>query len=40
MIATPLAWRSDHEVSEHVNADLDVLVIVLGGHAGAIIDGR
>jgi uncharacterized cupin superfamily protein len=38
--ATLLAWPPGHEVAEHVNADLDVLVIVLGGHGTAIIDGQ
>ena len=38
--ATLLAWPPDHSVAEHVNAELDVLVIVLSGHGTAIIDGE
>jgi mannose-6-phosphate isomerase-like protein (cupin superfamily) len=38
--ATLLAWPSGHEVAEHVNGELDVLVIVLDGCGGAIIDGE
>jgi uncharacterized cupin superfamily protein len=38
--ATLLAWPSGHEIAEHVNAELDVLVIVLDGHGAAIIDGE
>ena len=38
--ATLLAWPPDHVVAEHVNAELDVLVIVLSGHGTAIIDGE
>jgi mannose-6-phosphate isomerase-like protein (cupin superfamily) len=37
--ATLLAWPPGHEVAEHVNAELDVLVIVLDGHGSATIDG-
>jgi quercetin dioxygenase-like cupin family protein len=35
-----LAWPPGHEVAEHLNADLDVLVIVLGGVGTAIVDGQ
>lgn len=38
--ATLLAWPAGHEVPEHLNPDLDVLIIVLGGHGTATIDGR
>ena len=38
--ATLLAWRPGHEVPEHVNEELDVLVIVLSGNGTAIIDGE
>ena len=37
--ATLLAWPPGGGVDEHVNAELDVLVVVLGGHGSAIIDG-
>ena len=38
--ATLLAWPPGHEVAEHVNGELDVLVIVLDGYGSAIIDGE
>jgi len=38
--ATLLAWQPGHEVAEHVNEDLDVLVIVLAGTGVVVIDGR
>jgi mannose-6-phosphate isomerase-like protein (cupin superfamily) len=38
--ATLLSWTPGHEVSEHVNGELDVLVIVLGGSGSAVIDGE
>ncbi len=38
--ATLLAWPPAHEVAEHVNEELDVLVVVLDGHGAAIIDGE
>ena len=38
--ATLLAWPPRHEVAEHVNEELDVLVVVLGGQGTAIIDGE
>jgi uncharacterized cupin superfamily protein len=37
--ATLLAWPPGHEVAEHVNAELDVLVVVLDGRGSAIVDG-
>jgi mannose-6-phosphate isomerase-like protein (cupin superfamily) len=38
--ATLLAWPPGHEVAEHVNGELDVLVVVVDGHGSAIIDGE
>jgi len=38
--ATLLAWPPRHEVVEHINAELDVLVIVLDGDGSAIVDGE
>ena len=38
--ATLLAWPGGHEVAEHVNAELDVLVVVLEGSAAVTVDGR
>ena len=38
--ATLLAWPAGHEVAEHVNAELDVLVVVLGGRGSVAIDGE
>lgn len=38
--ATLLAWPPGHEVAEEVNAELDVLVVVLDGHGSAVIDGE
>jgi mannose-6-phosphate isomerase-like protein (cupin superfamily) len=38
--ATLLAWPPGHEVAEHVNDELDVLVVVLGGQGSATIDGE
>ena len=37
--ATLLAWPAGHDVAEHVNAELDVLVVVLEGRGTAIVDG-
>ena len=37
--ATLLVWPADHQVPEHVNADLDVLVVVLEGSGVAVVDG-
>jgi mannose-6-phosphate isomerase-like protein (cupin superfamily) len=36
--ATLLAWPPGHEVAEHRNEELDVLLVVLGGQGNAIID--
>ena len=38
--ATLLSWSPGHEVAEHVNADLDVLVVVLEGSGVVRVDGR
>ena len=38
--ATLLAWPAGHVVAEHVNAELDVLVVVLDGAGSATVDGR
>jgi uncharacterized cupin superfamily protein len=38
--ATLLAWSPGHVVAEHVNGELDVLVVVLDGRGSAIIDGQ
>jgi len=38
--ATLLAWPPGHEVPEHVNDELDVLLIVLDGNGSATIDGE
>jgi mannose-6-phosphate isomerase-like protein (cupin superfamily) len=38
--ATLLAWPAGHEVAEHVNGELDVLLVVLDGHGSATIDGE
>jgi quercetin dioxygenase-like cupin family protein len=37
--ATLLSWPPGHEVPAHVNADLDVLVVVLTGRGVVMIDG-
>jgi quercetin dioxygenase-like cupin family protein len=37
--ATVLAWPAGHEVAEHVNAELDVLLVVLEGEGTASVDG-
>jgi mannose-6-phosphate isomerase-like protein (cupin superfamily) len=37
--ATLLAWAAGEGVAEHVNAELDVLVVVLEGSATVTIDG-
>ncbi len=37
--ATLLQWPAGHVVAEHVNDELDVLVVVLDGRAVATIDG-
>jgi mannose-6-phosphate isomerase-like protein (cupin superfamily) len=38
--ATLLAWPPGHEIDEHVNAELDVLVVTIGGRGSAIVDGE
>ena len=38
--ATLLSWPPGHEVPEHINAELDVLVVVLTGRGVVMIDGR
>jgi mannose-6-phosphate isomerase-like protein (cupin superfamily) len=38
--ATLLAWPPGHEIAEHVNAELDVLIIVLSGQGIVAVDGR
>lgn len=38
--ATLLSWPPGHELHEHVNAELDVLVVVLAGSATVTIDGQ
>jgi mannose-6-phosphate isomerase-like protein (cupin superfamily) len=38
--ATLLAWPAGHELAEHVNDELDVLLVVLDGHGRAIVDGE
>jgi mannose-6-phosphate isomerase-like protein (cupin superfamily) len=37
--ATLLAWPPRHELVEHVNNELDVLVVVLDGDGSVVIDG-
>jgi quercetin dioxygenase-like cupin family protein len=36
--ATVLAWPAGHEVAEHVNAELDVLIVMLEGHGTVLVD--
>jgi mannose-6-phosphate isomerase-like protein (cupin superfamily) len=38
--ATLLVWPPGHELAEHVNAQLDVLVVVLDGQGVVVIDGE
>jgi quercetin dioxygenase-like cupin family protein len=38
--ATLLAWPAGHEVAEHSNDELDVLLVVLAGGGAAVVDGR
>jgi uncharacterized cupin superfamily protein len=38
--ATLLAWPAGHAVAEHVNAELDVLVVVLEGDVVAVVDAE
>lgn len=37
--ATLLAWPPGHALAEHVNGELDVLIVTLGGHGQVVIDG-
>jgi mannose-6-phosphate isomerase-like protein (cupin superfamily) len=38
--ATLLAWPADHHIDEHVNAERDVLVVVVDGAAVVVVDGH
>jgi quercetin dioxygenase-like cupin family protein len=38
--ATLLAWPPGHEVVEHTNTELEVLIVVLEGGGTAVVDGR
>lgn len=38
--ATLLVWPPDHHVTEHVNAELDVLLVVLDGSGTVTVDQR
>ena len=38
--ATLLVWPAGHVVAEHVNAELDVLLVALQGSAAVTVDGR
>jgi mannose-6-phosphate isomerase-like protein (cupin superfamily) len=38
--ATLLAWPPGHGVADHVNGELDVLVIVVQGRGSAVVDGE
>jgi quercetin dioxygenase-like cupin family protein len=38
--ATLLAWPPGHELAEHVNDELDVLLVVVAGAATVTIDGE
>jgi uncharacterized cupin superfamily protein len=38
--ATLLSWPAGHELAEHVNAELDVLVVVLEGAGNVLVDGE
>jgi uncharacterized cupin superfamily protein len=38
--ATLLAWPPDHEIAEHTNNELDVLLVVLKGDGVAKVDGQ
>ena len=37
--ATALSWPAGHELAEHVNDELDVLIVVLEGTGTARVDG-
>lgn len=36
---TLLAWPEGHKIDAHVNAEVDVVMIVLGGEGALILDG-
>jgi len=38
--ATLLSWPPGHEVAEHPNTELDVLLVVLGGGGVVVVDQR
>ena len=38
--ATLLSWPPGHAIAEHVNAELDVLVVVLEGSGAVTVDGQ
>ena len=38
--ATLLSWPAGHVVAEHVNAELDVLLVVLDGEGSAVVDSE
>jgi quercetin dioxygenase-like cupin family protein len=38
--ATLLVWPAGHEVPEHTNAELDVLLVVVEGDGLAVVDGH
>jgi len=38
--ATLLAWPAGHEIAEHVNDDLDVLLVVVAGAVTVTLDGE
>jgi quercetin dioxygenase-like cupin family protein len=38
--ATLLAWPAGHAIAEHVNAELDVLLVVVAGAVAVTIDGE
>ena len=38
--ATLLVWPAGHEVAEHLNTELDVLLVVLEGAGAAVVDER
>jgi quercetin dioxygenase-like cupin family protein len=37
--ATVLAWPAGHEIAEHTNAEVDVLIVVLEGDGSVQVDG-
>jgi quercetin dioxygenase-like cupin family protein len=38
--ATLLAWPANERLPEHVNAELDVLLVVIEGDGTAVVDGQ